>query len=230
MKKNIIYLMFVALFAITLTSCDDSSEGLTRITYYPVLTLNGDEVMHADKGSTFTDPGCSAELNGEDVSADVKVSGTVNTAKSGVYTLTYSVANADGFSASAQRTVIVTDPNDAHEGVFYVSTADSYRVASATAPYKGAFEIVITSNDDGTYHVDDLLGGWYSQGAGYGTAYAMDGKIAIGDDEKITLVDCFLTGWGDSLDSLDGKFDVATGTYNWTAEYAGMTFVVVLTK
>ena len=234
MKKNIFYIMLLLLTsAATFTSCDDdSSAGVTRITYYPVLTLQGDATMLVDKGSAFTDPGCAAEMNGEDVSSQVVVSGTVNTAKSGVYTLTYSAVNADGFSASTTRTVIVTDPNDAREGVFTSYGANSTREYNgALTPFGANFEVVITNNDDGTYHVSDLLGGWYSQRAGYGNNYNMVGDVTIAEDGTMTLLNSLIAGWGDSLVDFSGKFDAATSTYTWDAEYvSSMKFHVVLGK
>lgn len=163
MKKNLFYIMLLLLTSsVTFTSCDDdSTAGVTSITYYPVLSLNGDATLHVDKGSAFVDPGCAAEMNGEDISSSVVVSGSVNTAKSGIYTLTYSASNDDGFSASVSRRVIVTDPNDAHEGLFVSDAANSVRdYNGAQTKFGGSYEVVITNNDDGTYHVTDLLGGW----------------------------------------------------------------------
>lgn len=229
MKKNIFYIMLLLLAsATTFTSCDDeSSAGVTRITYYPVLTLQGDGTMHVDKGTTFVDPGCAAEMNGEDFSSQVVVSGTVNTAKSGIYTLTYSAVNADGFSAYTSRTVIVTDPKDAKEGVFVTSSV----TCNGSTKYDGNYDIVITSNDDGTYHVSDLLGGWYAQGRGYGDNYAMNGNVSFAEDGSMTLLDSSIAGWGDSLVDFSGKFDAATSTYTWDAEYvSSMKFHVVLGK
>lgn len=232
MKKNIFYMMLLLLTsAVAFSSCDnDSSAGYTRVTYYPVLTLNGDATMYVDKGATFVDPGCAAELNGEDVSSNVIVGGSVNPKKSGVYTLTYSVVNEDGFSASISRKVIVTDPNDAKEGVFYTDV-NSYRDYSGQKAFGGNYEVVITNNDDGTYHVDDLFGGWYSQRAGYGTNYNMGGDVAFAEDGTMTLKNSLVAGWGDSLVDFSGKFDAASGTYTWDAEYvSSMKFHVVLSK
>lgn len=233
MKKNIFYIMLLLLTsATTLTSCDDdSSAGVTRITYYPVLTLQGEATMHVDKGTTFNDPGCSAEMNGEDVTSQVVTSGTVNTAKSGVYTVTYSAVNADGFSASTSRTVIVTDPNDVKEGVFHSDPASFRDYNGAQVAFGSDFEVVITNNDNGTYHVTDLLGGWYSQRIGYGDNYNMEGDVTIADDGTMTLLNSLIGGWGDSLVDFSGKFDAATSTYTWDAEYvSSMKFHVVLGK
>ena len=234
MKKNVFYILLLLLtFTMTFTSCDDdSSAGVTSITYYPVLTLNGDATLYVDKGSTFVDPGCAGEMNGEDISSSVVTSGTVNTAKSGVYTLTYSASNKDGFSASVSRRVIVTDPNDAHEGVFVSDAANSTRdYNGAQTKFGGNYEVIITNNDDGTYHVKDLLGGWYSQRAGYGDNYNMEGDVTIAADGTMTLLNSLIGGWGDSLVDFSGKFDAAASTYTWDAEYvSSMKFHVVLSK
>lgn len=231
MRKNIFYIMLLAALTFSFTSCENnSSEGLTRITYYPVLTMQGDATMYVDKGTSFNDPGCTAELNGEDVSSQINVNSNVNAAKSGVYTVTYSVTNEDGFSASASRTVIVTDPNDACEGVFY-TTSDSYREYSSNVAYGNNYEVIITNNDDGTYKVSDFLGGWYAQRAGYGSNYAMVGYMTVNADGTLSLVSSSIAGWGDSLVDFTGKFDSAAGTYTWCAEYvSSMKFNVTLTK
>lgn len=233
MKKNIFYIMLMLLTsAVTFSSCDnDSSAGTTRITYYPVLSLNGLSQMEVDKGSTFTDPGCAAEMNGEDISSQVVVTGTVDTSKSGVYTLTYSATNADGFSASTSRTVVVTDPTDPKEGVFRTD-ANSYRDYGGQKAFGASYQVVITANTDGSYHATDLFGGWYSQRAGYGSNYNMVGNFTVVDDGTLSLVNSQIAGWGDSLDDLVGSFDAATGTYIWDAYYYGseMVFHVILSK
>ncbi len=77
----------------------------------PLITLNGANPMSVEAGSTFTDPGASASdtLDG-DLSASVVVSGSVNTAALGGYTLTYDVSDAAGNAAIAvTRMVNVVD-------------------------------------------------------------------------------------------------------------------------
>jgi hypothetical protein len=195
-----------------------------------VLELEGDGYMVVGKGTTFQDPGFSATLNGEDVSSQVTVSSNVNTNKSGVYSVVYSIKNEDGITANARRTVVVLDLNSAVEG-FYQITPDSYRLREgAQVAYGSPFEMLVIDNGDGTYDVDDLLGGWYCQRAGYGTNYAMAGVIAIEDDGSVICLANGVPGWGDEADAFEGTFDAATGTFNLKVTYAAMDFVQTWVK
>ena len=224
MKKNILF-MALAVASFALTSCsDDTSEGKSRITYYPTIELTGGDFCVTEKGKAFTDPGFVSIMGGEDVSDKVVVTGSVDTNKSGLYTLTYTTAkNSDGFGASASRTVFVLDPNDAAEGVFMNQASGNRIYNGNTVAYGRDFRVIVYSNGDGTYSVDDLFGGWYCQRAGYGTKYAMGGIISIAGDGTITLLDSLVPGWGDSLDDLTGSFDAATSTYSLVAVYNGNT-------
>ena len=226
MKKNIFFAMMLALISFAMTSCGDKeSEGLSHLTYYPLLEMNGDSYMVIYKGSNFTDPGFTATLNGEDVSDQVNVSSNLNTKKSGIYTIVYSIKNSDGITANSRRTVVVYDPNHPIEG-FYMCQANSYRVREgAQVAYGSDFEILIIDNEDGTYFVDDLLGGWYCQRAGYGTRYAMEGIISMEEDGSLVLEDAFVPGWADGPDDFEGEFDLETSTFQVNVLYANMNFV-----
>lgn len=229
MKKNILYTMLFALVALVMASCGDKkSEGLSRITYYPSIQLEGDSYLVWEKGVAYEEPGYVSELNGEDVTSQVTVSGAVDVNKSGIYTLTYTtVKNSDGFDASASRTVVVLDSSSAIEG-FYMNQATSNRNGTA---YGKNFQVLVIDNGDGTISVDDLLGGWYCQRAGYGTKYAMSGVLGVAEDGTLTLIDSYVPGWGDGLDSFEGKFDAATSTINFVCVYAGsLTFTETWVK
>ena len=78
--------------------------GSSKITAYPIITVKGDDYMIVKKGAAFTDPGATAKAG----SSDVPVSATtISTANAGVYTVVYTATNVDGFSATANRHVIV---------------------------------------------------------------------------------------------------------------------------
>ena len=192
------------------------------------ILLKGDSYLVWEKGVAYEEPGYVSELNGEDVTSQVTVSGAVDVNKSGIYTLTYTtVKNSDGFDASASRTVVVLDSSSAIEG-FYMNQATSNRNGTA---YGKNFQVLVIDNGDGTISVDDLLGGWYCQRAGYGTKYAMSGVLGVAEDGTLTLIDSYVPGWGDGLDSFEGKFDAATSTINFVCVYAGsLTFTETWVK
>ena len=56
MKKNFLYSMILMLATMFVTSCEnDSTEGLTFITYYPTLTLEGESTMYMIKHKEIKD-------------------------------------------------------------------------------------------------------------------------------------------------------------------------------
>lgn len=75
----------------------------------PVLTLNGTDQLH-ECATGFADPGATAhdDVDG-DLSAQIAVSGSVDAANPGTYTLEYSVSDAAGNIATASRSVTVED-------------------------------------------------------------------------------------------------------------------------
>ncbi len=230
MKKYILSVM--ALATVVLTGCTDrDTEGMTEITTYPVITLNGGDMI-VQKGTEFADPGCTADLGGTDVTANVVAISNVDTNESGVYSVSYKVSNEDGFSASASRTVVVADMTDPVEG-YYAVSASSYRERLGTkVAYGKSFNICIFRDTDGSYYCEDLLGGWYCQRAGYGTNYALTGNFSVDSATGVvTLGDNHLIGWGDSADGMtDGTYDFSTHTLHYNVGYASMNFVQDLTR
>lgn len=118
MKKTIQFLFLS--FIIVLGACNkddinntDTKIGRSRVTFFPVVTLLGERYMAVEVGGQYTEEGIEATESGEPI--PYTTTGTVNTAVPGVYTLTYSAENKDGFSAVVKRTVAVydTDPDAA---------------------------------------------------------------------------------------------------------------------
>ncbi|MBB20197.1 MAG: hypothetical protein CMP20_12160 [Rickettsiales bacterium] len=73
----------------------------------PVITLNGGN-QTITVGDTWVEPGYTATDNVDGVlTGAVVVTGTINTAQAGTYTLTYSVTDAAGNTGTATRTVTV---------------------------------------------------------------------------------------------------------------------------
>jgi len=82
-------------------------------TITPTLTLNGANPLLLELGTPYTEPGASAsDLVDGDLTAAIQISGGVNSNTEGSYTLTYSVGDAAGNTASASRTVqVLVTPN-----------------------------------------------------------------------------------------------------------------------
>ncbi len=235
MKKVIYSLLFFCGLA-GLWGCEETTEGLTDVTYYVNFELNGDDPMLVPVGTSFADPGVVAKEGEEDVTASVAVDSNVDAGQVGLYSVSYSAANADGFSSSIERTVIVYDPaitTDA-SGDYTVDSSVSYRIygGGAPAPFKGDFGVSVNQVAPGVFAVSDFLGGWYDQGAAYGASYAMKGYFKLNADNTIEPLSSLVAGWGDSMDNMTGgKYDPETGQITWSVDYAGqMTFYIVMNK
>ncbi len=74
----------------------------------PVVTLKGAAQINLTVNQNFTDPGYLVTDN-RDTQVNVAVSGTVNTAKVGTYTLTYRAKDAAGNESEVHRTVVVSN-------------------------------------------------------------------------------------------------------------------------
>jgi len=214
------------------TSCNDDEDQLTdtRVTNYIVLTLNGDEVMYVEAGSDFVDPGCTAELAGEDVTSKVTVNNPVNTNEIGPYVITYSAVNEDGFAAQAYRYVYVGSPVVAKvaEGS-YRQTWNDDGSPKAQVAWSG-YSLSMLTDGNGKYWTEDLLGGYYYLRAGYGSSYAMSGFLQVNEDNTVDIAGSNgVPGWGDDYDDfLNGVYDPAANTISYDIVYAGMDFNVIL--
>ena len=75
----------------------------------PTITLKGSASTTVIVNNKYTEPGYTATDNCDgDITSEVKVSGTVNTAAVGTYKLTYTVKDKTGNEASVTRTVTVS--------------------------------------------------------------------------------------------------------------------------
>jgi hypothetical protein len=90
---------------------------VTPDTTPPVLTLSGTASATVTEGTVYQDAGASAfdDLDG-DISDRIGVDGTVDTTRPSVYTLTYSVTDLAGNTASAQRIITVSARPTSHGG------------------------------------------------------------------------------------------------------------------
>jgi len=83
----------------------EGTVGSSKIVYFPSIATKGEKLVILNQGDVFTDSGADATLNGQPV--QYTTSGTVDVNTGGVYNLTYTATNPEGFSASDWRTVVV---------------------------------------------------------------------------------------------------------------------------
>lgn len=234
MKYIINKVLAVVIGSVLLYSCENNTtEGVTKTTYYVNLELKGESTVELAMGTPYQEPGCIATENGEDVSDKVVIKGEVDSNKAGIYYRSYSAVNVDGFAKSIKRTIIIYNPAITTDisGTYTVAPG-SYRMMSGTQADFSGFTVNISKELPGVFKISDLLGGYYDQGRNYGPDYAMGGTIGLGSDNSITAFSGYVPGFGDTYDSLtNGTFDPATSTLTWDLAYAGqMTFHIILKK
>ena len=104
----------VGTYTLTYTASDDTGNAATSVTRTvnvvdttaPAVALNGAATMTVILGSSFTDPGATANDSCTG-SLAVTVTGSVNTNAVGSYTLTYAATDASNNTGTATRTVNV---------------------------------------------------------------------------------------------------------------------------
>ncbi|MFB6341837.1 BT_2262 family domain-containing protein [Saccharicrinis sp. FJH62] len=235
MKKGIYILGLFTALIVVLSGCEKkiTSWDNSKITYFVTFELEGDQVMTIPVGQAYAEPGYKAMEGETDVTGDVDVSGSIDQNSLGVYTLTYSAVNGDGYSSSVSRTVIVYDPSapsDDFSGTY--TTAITRTESDGTNPRDYAAEMTITKVAQGIFYVDCLLGGTYSIGYGYGASYAMTGYLSLNSDYTLTLLSSYVRGWGDGLEGFqNGVYDPVTGLPYWESIYAsGDIYAVTASK
>lgn len=220
--KNIKYLVIGALVALSLTSCDKDTEGLTDILYYPVITLEGDNTVLLTVGDTYVDPGYKAELNGEDYTSNVQVATDLDTSSPGFYTVTYSVANPEGFSAVATREVWVNNPGS-FDNIYW---AECWHATNAARHYYDT-PISIEEYDasQGLYIINDVLAGYYAYGIypQYRNTYDFYAEaLLLLDGENVEMLqegDWYFYDPSDPEVMYDGHWDPATGEVTYRLNY-----------
>jgi len=233
--KKIIYSLFVCL-TLVLVSCNDkTSFDDSKITYYVTFALSGDQTMLVPVGTSYVDPGVKAMEGTKDVTSTMKTTGTVNANKIGLYPVTYSAVNADGFASSSVRTVIVYDPTVTTDiSGSYLLIPGSYRLTKSSGAHTvfSGYSITLTYIAPGIFFVSDFFAGYYEFRAKYGSAYAMTGYIKLNPDNTIGLLSSKVAAWGDSLNSLaNASFNPSTNAIHWEATYVNAyIWVLDLTK
>jgi hypothetical protein len=83
----------------------DGTVGISTIIYFPSVSIIGAHLIIIPQGASYTDPGYTSVLNGQPVTPTI--TGAADPSTPGIYNITYSAKNAQGYSASDWRTVVV---------------------------------------------------------------------------------------------------------------------------
>lgn len=218
--KNRILTILCAVAAIVATGCSKDIDPID-ITYYADIQLQGDNPYVVQLGQSYAEPGFVALLNGEDYSSNVTISSNVDTSKPGIYSVTYSAVNPDGFQSSVSRNVYVLNPG----GIANVYLSNC---SMGARNYKN-IPTVISEVSDGVYEIDDMCGGFYYAGRypGYEPTYDFhaDTQFTLGEDGSIHVTKVGNWYFKNSFDytSITGGYDAATGIFDYDFDGLAVT-------
>jgi len=152
--KRIIPILMLSLVAV-FTACNkdtphntDSQVGISRVTHFPTFTMTGSQYVSLVQGTPYTEPGIKAFENGTQI--PVTTTGTVNVNTPGIYVLTYTATNKDGYPASTSRTVVVLSGHE-NPGV---NLSGKYAYVGSSV-----YLSTVTKVAEGTYTTDNAWSG-----------------------------------------------------------------------
>lgn len=208
MKKQILALASIAMIggAISFTSC--KQDDITA----PVITVTGGNTASQNLPSTagsgtWTNPAASATDDEDgDLSTSITVSGTVDPNTAGTYTLTYTVSDAAGNTATETVTVSIVNSADlldrnynfAHDSCQSGATYDYVAVVTASNTVNGAFVINNFGAFGGSINVNASLSG---------STISVPASQTLGGGASIVACS------GTVTNTTNGEFGL---TYTWT--------------
>lgn len=167
MKKHIYNkigsgVMTMALAA-TLFSCDPEGDsvGVSTVTYFPSFELPDGANVVIETGEAFT-PNAIVMEGESELTPDI--SNGVDNQTPGVYLVTYSAENSDGYSGSATQQVIVFDPT-------IVPTDVTGNIADVGRPERKGV-ITLVEGTTNIFHCTDM-----GFGGAFPLYFQMDGDV-----------------------------------------------------
>ncbi len=211
-----------------LASCNEATTGdVARETNYPLFSVEGDNPLFIDLGTTFTDPGVDASENGVSIPVTTTVAGayrggtSVDGNLSDRYDLTYSATNKDGFSGSASRSVYVVETGDlvtSIEGLYKATIIRNGDLRATDVEY-----VLIWKNSDGTYELSCGFGAYYEIYVGYGLRYK-SGGMQVTANNIVTNDFTFSTfandGFGGAITVNEMTVDAVNKKINFDCDWA----------
>ncbi|WP_161991978.1 BT_2262 family domain-containing protein [Flagellimonas algicola] len=245
MMKN--RLSIIITIAGLLSSCSSNMDtgGVSRLTYFPIITMNGDAELLVPLDSTFEDPGATADAGGSSVEVATTASGTyqgvdgVDTSIPDNYLVTYSAQNDDGFDGTAIRNVWVANTGDLINSIEGLYLANVQRTPNFEflPQYTDMNYVLIWQTDvgTGTYEISHALGAYYDIGRGFGPNYAARGAVITANDipsNDFTIAQAVFPIWGNTVDITDFQVDPENKqiTFTGTGNFGNGVFQVQLTQ
>jgi hypothetical protein len=147
MKKSLIIL---AVAALAFTGCDKDPDTVSRTVdvSYPIITLNGDEVVSQPIGTgSYVDPGATGtdDITGATTTLS-PVLNNVDLTTAGFYSVKYTMSNANGYISNKVRLVLVTPVDPA------VDLSGTYARTS------NGQTVTVTKRGTGLYTTDNVGG------------------------------------------------------------------------
>ena len=238
--KNFINICLIATLALFFANCAKIDHAVNqKITIYPVIELTEGAAVAHQVGTPWVDPGYSATLEGVDITADVIVDDPVDGDVSGVYSISYSYVNVDGFEISRSRTVVVYDIANAStidiSGTYDVARFERYKleddsfdrcyndVAGFSFPMK-----ISKGPATGLFYMQDMLCGFYDQYYEYGPDYAYKAFLLLNTDNTLSLLNGDeVDPFGDPIFLYSSAYDPATGSVRLAWDWGSAKFYFV---
>ena len=228
--KNIYKVLFLISIMVGLQSCEEelNTKGVSSVTVFPIITLNGDEDLFVTQGEAFTDPGAVSMAGTEVLETTTSYDSGVYYGENGVdtstpdqYSVTYSAKNSDGIDGNAVRNVWVGTTGDLVTSIEGVYLIDVQRAPSFTpsAQYNDLKHVIISKTGANTYEITHAIGGYYALGRGYGPDYAARGSIITVNDiatNDYSFTTAHISGFGLDIDIKDFIVDAATKSITYT--------------
>jgi hypothetical protein len=245
-KLKIMKKIFITLFlfsGLLFVSCEnEDTANVSRVTNYPLISVNGDDPIFVKKGDTYTDPGAIATEGGSEIpfttvsSGNYRGASSLNTNLIDSYSVIYTATNKDGFKASGTRTVWVYNNGDLINSIEGIYTSTVLRGGASSAQYTDMEYVLIWKNEDGTYQMSDGLGGYYNIGRNYGVTYAAGPAIITANNiatNDFSVTDYAVGLFGGNAVVSGFTVDPVAKTISFTSTWDGSsngTFKVTLTQ
>jgi len=225
MKNNAFLFVLFFVSSVLLGSCDKDPDAISKVTYFPEFTMNGEQTEFVWLGEAYTDLGATATEQGKPINVDVLVSGdyasysgtSVDVNAPNRYEISYSAKNNEGYSGSVTREVFVFKNGDLETSIegLYLADAEDHLDA-----FSGLY-VMIWEVEKGVYQLSDALAGFYAEGLGFGAGYrAEEGWIVSDGNEFVVDQNAFFYAIGVEVTVNDLVVTPADKTIQFTSSFS----------